>query len=594
MIIPMYKYDFLVYHDDFNRFLTGLKDLGVLHIKPHHSVSSGTISDTQTKLKKIRDTISLLLKHKNDTSSDHISPKLENGHQIIEKVEALQTEKQHLQLALQNLDNAISYAEPWGMFSPETLKKLKENGITVQMYSCAEKLFDPKWKTDYLLDIIQVYTPNIFFVIFQTKDEEITIKANRLTWPENPTSVLKNEIEQVTVRMSAIFQELEMISKYDMDILYAYEQEIYTQMQIVEAYEQSKNLNENKVVLLSGFVPQFKQVEINSYCEENKIFFLSEKVKPKDQPPVLLKNRKFPQLYEFIGKLYSLPSYSELDLTPFFAPFFMMFFGLCLGDAGYGLLILIAATLYKYKVSSTLRPMLTLVQWLGLATVIFGIITGNLFGLNLLGDKFVFLGSFRSIMLDSNQIFNFALVLGFIQIIFGLCIQIANKVKQFGWKYTVTPISWIIILFGIIDMAILKLTGNISTYFIYVAILAILIFNDPDTSILPRIGKGIWELYGITGFIGDLLSYIRLFALGISGAILGLVVNDIAMRLLSIDWIGPILFVVFLLFGHGLNLIVSSLGAFVHPMRLTFVEFYKNAGFSGGGKAYKPFGGKIS
>ncbi|MBK9254020.1 MAG: hypothetical protein IPM42_00885 [Saprospiraceae bacterium] len=593
MIIPMFKYDFLVYYDDFNKFLNGLKDLGVLHIKPHHSDSSGTISNIQTNLKKIREIKSLLLKHKTETSCERISPMPENGPQIIEQVEALQAEKQHLQLALQNLDNAISYAEPWGMFSTETLIKLKENGINVQMYSCAEKLFDPKWKTEYLLEIIKVCTPDIFFVIFQHNDQKIEIKADRLAWPEKPVMMLKDERKQLTERISTINQELELISQSGMEILLSYEQRVYTEMQIKGAIQQSKKLNEDKVILLSGFVPQFRQTEIESYCAENKILFLNSKVKPKDQPPVLLKNKRFPQLYEFIGKLYSLPAYSEIDLTPFFAPFFMMFFGLCLGDAGYGLLMLIAATLYKFKVSPTLRPLVTLVQWLGVATVIFGIITGNFFGLNLLGDKFVFLGSVRNIMLDSNQIFNFALILGFIQIIFGLCIQIANKVRQYGWKYTVTPLSWIIILFGIADLAILKLTGGISTYLIYSAIAGILLFNDPDTSILPRIGKGIWELYGITGFIGDLLSYIRLFALGISGAILGLVVNDIAIRLLSIDWIGPVLFVLFLIFGHGLNLIVSSLGAFVHPMRLTFVEFYKNAGFSGGGKEYKPFGGKI-
>ena len=90
-----------------------------------------------------------------------------------------------------------------------------------------------------------------------------------------------------------------------------------------------------------------------------------------------------------------------------------------------------------------------------------------------------------------------------------------------------------------------------------------------------------------------MLSYIRLFALGISSAILGLVVNDIAIRLLGVNaWLGPVLFVVMLLVGHAANLLIASLGAFVHPLRLTFVEFYKNAGFTGGGKEYKPFGKK--
>ncbi len=593
MIVPMYKYDFMVFYGDHKTFLDGLRDLGVLHIKPYNSDISSSITEVQTKLKKIRDTKSLLLKQTIDPTLESKSLHLSDGQKIIAQVEALNTEKQHLQLKLQNLDNAIVYAEPWGKFLPETLIKLKENGITVQMYSCTEKLFDPKWKTAYILEIIQVCTPDIFFIIFQRSDENIEIKADRLSWPEKPVNILKDEKEQVTDRIFGIYEELKTIGTYEMNTLLNYEQEVYTQMQIMEAHEQSKKLNDDKVLLLSGFVPQFKMTEIETFCDEHKILFLHKKVKPKDQPPILLKNRKFPELYEFIGKLYSLPSYAELDLTPFFAPFFMMFFGLCLGDAGYGLLILIVATLYKFKLNPSFHPILSLGQWLGLATVIFGIMTGTFFGLNLMGDSFAFLGSMRNIMMDSNQIFNFALVMGFVQIIFGLCIQIANKVRQFGWKYTVMPISWIVILFGIADVAILQLIGSISTYMIYGAIVAILLFNDPDTKILPRIGKGIWELYGITGFVGDLLSYIRLFALGISGAILGLVVNDIAIRLLSVEWIGPVLFVLFLIFGHGLNLMISSLGAFVHPLRLTFVEFYKNAGFTGGGKEYRPFGGKI-
>ena len=593
MIVPMYKYDFMVFYGDHKTFLDGLRDLGVLHIKPYNSDISSSITEVQTKLKKIRDTKSLLLKQTIDPTLESKSLHLSDGQKIIEQVQALHTEKQHLQLKLQNLDNAIVYAEPWGKFLPETLIELKENGITVQMYSCTEKLFDPKWKTAYILEIIQVCTPDIFFIIFQRSDENIEIKADRLSWPEKPVNILKDEKEHVTDRIFGIYEELKTIGTYEMNTLLNYEQEVYTQMQIMEAHEQSKKLNDDKVLLLSGFVPQFKMTEIETFCDEHKILFLHEKVKPKDQPPILLKNRKFPELYEFIGKLYSLPSYAELDLTPFFAPFFMMFFGLCLGDAGYGLLILIVATLYKFKLNPSFHPILSLGQWLGLATVIFGIMTGTFFGLNLMGDSFAFLGSMRNIMMDSNQIFNFALVMGFIQIIFGLCIQIANKVRQFGWKYTVMPISWIVILFGIADVATLQLIGSISTYMIYGAIIAILLFNDPDSKILPRIGKGIWELYGITGFVGDLLSYIRLFALGISGAILGLVVNDIAIRLLSVEWIGPVLFVLFLIFGHGLNLMISSLGAFVHPLRLTFVEFYKNAGFTGGGKEYRPFGGKI-
>jgi V/A-type H+-transporting ATPase subunit I len=119
----------------------------------------------------------------------------------------------------------------------------------------------------------------------------------------------------------------------------------------------------------------------------------------------------------------------------------------------------------------------------------------------------------------------------------------------------------------------------------------VLFFNDPKSNIITRFGKGIWDIYStVTGVFGDLLSYIRLFALGLSSAILGFVINDIGLQILGSSRIlGPVFFGIFLVLGHTLNILISSLGSFVHPMRLTFVEFYKNAGFKGGGEPYKPF-----
>ena len=124
-----------------------------------------------------------------------------------------------------------------------------------------------------------------------------------------------------------------------------------------------------------------------------------------------------------------------------------------------------------------------------------------------------------------------------------------------------------------------------------IAALGIFPFNNPKRSILMNIGVGLWDTYNmVTGFTGDLLSYIRLFALGLSSAILGMVFNQLAMNLSpDLPVLGQLVFVIILLFGHGLNIFMSTLGSLVHPMRLTFVEFYKNAGFIGGGKEYKPY-----
>jgi len=146
-----------------------------------------------------------------------------------------------------------------------------------------------------------------------------------------------------------------------------------------------------------------------------------------------------------------------------------------------------------------------------------------------------------------------------------------------------------ILLLSLLDIGLLKQLGPVSTYTAWGGVALIVLFSDPSVGLPGRVGKGLWELYGITGFFGDLLSYIRLFALGISSAILGYVVNNIAWQInQGVPYVGPVLFVLFLVVGHGANLLIASLGAFVHPMRLTFVEFYKNAGFKGGGRKYDP------
>jgi len=310
-------------------------------------------------------------------------------------------------------------------------------------------------------------------------------------------------------------------------------------------------------------------------------------------------NSKYSKLFEPIAKLYSLPDYKELDLTPFFAPFFMMFFGFCLGDAGYGLLFIIAASIVKLRAKSNMKPLLTLIQILGGSTVIFGFLSGTFFGVDLLKADIAFLESFRDIFLKPEEMFYFALILGGVQIIFGMFVKILNITKQLGFKYSLSILGWIILITSTVLFMLLKnkigpeLEILKYLYFLILAssLVMILFMNNPGKGILGNFGKGLGDIYfTATGVFGDVLSYIRLFALGISSAILGYVFNYLALEM-SGDTIivSQVIFLLILVVGHSLNIFMATLGAFVHPLRLTFVEFYKNAGFMGGGKEYKPF-----
>jgi V/A-type H+-transporting ATPase subunit I len=297
--------------------------------------------------------------------------------------------------------------------------------------------------------------------------------------------------------------------------------------------------------------------------------------------------------------MYSLPHYHELDLTPFFAPFFMLFFGLCLGDTGYGLLVLFGTLYARSKVSPSLKPVMSLASFFGAATVICGIVSGTFFGIPLLDMEWAWMTSLKRVMLNSDQMFNLALIIGGVQVIFGLFVRAYATVIRYGWIYSFERWGWLILLIGgggmylVTEKAMLPPdTARYLTYAVLgIAGVCIFVLNDPKRNPLINIGVGLWNSFNMaTSVLGDLLSYIRLFALGLSGSVMGLVFNDLAMKLSGdTPVVSQLVMIIILLFGHSINIFMSSIGAFVHPLRLTFVEFYKNAGFEGGGKPYKPF-----
>ena len=647
MIVPMLKYTFVAWHPEYDKFLSDIRNIGVLDIVEKISDPGSYSKEKLDYFKNVKQIFDFLekqkisalaeiketeddlkrrnvdIEHKNLAlkkwpeiyvediepfnkkltiirfqyyrdkfgNKDYKKPKL-SGKEILEKVLKYRDQKDALIQHDLILNKALKAAQPWGEFSTETIQKLKENNVDIRLFTTSEKKFDKKWLELYNIEIINTISPYIYFALVTTPGEIVEIDAEEISIPEETISEVEQKKLERFEEITRIEQELNYIAiNYPgelQDYIYQLEEEI----DLSKVLTNTEKAVDDQVRIIEAYVPKNETEELNEYLKNNSVVYFTEKPKPEDKVPIKQKNNRFARLYEPIGKLFSLPAYEELDLTPFFAPFFMMFFGFCLGDVGYGLVILLGTTIYKFKAQDDIKPVLSLAQFLGIGTIIFGTLTGTFFGISLLQVEF--LGNIRNIMLDSQKTFYLALAIGLFQILFGLIIKAVNSVRMFGWQYAVSSIGWFILILAILDVAILKLGAPFSKYIAYFGVALIVFWSDPKAGILGRIGKGIWDLYGITGIFGDVLSYIRLFALGISSAILGFVINTIAMQILgSYPIIGPIFFVVFLIIGHTANLMISSLGSFVHPMRLTFVEFYKNAGFIGGGKEYKPFRNKL-
>lgn len=593
MIVPMQKYSFLIFHKEYSSFLDDLQDIGVVHIIEKKVEITEDIREQYKILNRFNKTIKFLEKRKIEPEESKIDA---DGMKILEDIIEKQKKEENLKQILVTENKELLKVEPWGNFSKQIIEKLKQENIFVRLFITSKKKYYSEQISNFNTEIISESKSQVWFILIEQTGKQINIDAEEIKLPERPFSEIKQNILKIEEEIENINNDFDNYAKTSIPALKSTKAATAENSEYNKAVLNTTAETEEKVMILEGWAPNTLKEQMTEFLNKKNILYISEKPTLKDSVPVLIKNNRFSSLFEPIGKLFSLPDYSELDLTVFFAPFFMMFFGFCLGDAGYGLLFLVGAGLYKLKAKEEIKPILSLVQFLGLATIIFGAISGTLFGINLIEADIELFANVKGLFLDPEKMFNLALILGAIQIVFGMIIKSINQAKQFGFIYSLATLGWLILIIGGAIFYVLSTKEIINNNIILYIIIAfggffILFFSDPKINIFARIGKGLWDIYStVTGIFGDILSYIRLFALGISSAILGLVINDIAMQILdSAPVIGHIFFVIFLLLGHTLNILISSLGSFVHPMRLTFVEFYKNAGFLGGGKEYKPF-----
>ena len=592
----MVKYSFLIYHKEYDSFLNNLQELGVLHIAEKATEYDDQTQKALSRIKDINDALRFLSKRgqeespaDDDTRAADIVQHIREGKEEIDQIEQ----------ELVTLKKDIDKARPWGDFSTDMKEKLKKLNLTPRFFAINEKRFDTDWENRYYLEVINQEGGNLYFVIFQEGDQEIDIDAEEVRLPSRPLSELEKAYDDKERRIQEINRMFDDYAVKYQQVLREERKRLQEETEFNEAKNHTELQAEDKVMLLEGWVPETREKELTDFLEKQDVLYIQEEARAEDpaKVPILLKNNKFARVFQPLQDLFSLPHYHEIDLTPFFAPFFMMFFGFCLGDAGYGIFILLAVTLYKHtKAKPKMKVYLTMAQWLGLATVIMGIIGGTVFGINL--TQVDWTGDVRNIFLDPQQLFYLSLAVGMLQILFGMVIKAANLWRQNGFVYALSTFGWILAI-----VALLVFSGGdqlgwfekaeVSSIYHGVLIASgvlIFLFSDPKINVFARVGKGVWDAYNVvTGVFGDLLSYIRLFAIGISTAILGLVINEIAITFGQIPYAGPLIFVIILLVGHIGNLLISGLGSFVHPMRLIFVEFYKNAGFDGGGKRYKPF-----
>lgn len=601
MITPMTKLTMLIYHRDYKQFLIDLREHGVVHVHAKkQTLQDENMKAKMAEMKHISNTIKLLEKV-NKSTSQQVNKLMDlNNAELIAFIDAKFAEIDSIQQQIASLQKDDNVYNVWGNFPEEEIKKIQSNNWDLRFFSVPNSKYDEKWEQEFNAFLINEISGFKYFTTLTSKDKEVNIDAEKYHFPSMSKSEITAQIEELNSKLNETKEYLSDITEEAIAKLNEYKRFVINDANFYKVSEAAEKLADDKIMLLEGWVPTEIEKDTIAWLENKEIYFeAKEPEKNVDNPPIKLKNRRFARLFEMIGNMYSIPTYWELDMTPFFAPFFVMFFGFCMGDLGYGALIcVITLALILSKKLKEMNSILWLGFFLGFGTVIMGTISGTFFGVPLLDVEGIpVLDKLKTIMFKSEGIYSafyVSLIIGVFQILFGMCLKIINMTKLYGFGAAVSTIGWVIMLLG--GIVTFLIDGIGIPFYACLGVGAVLVYllNGPINSFaapFKNIGSGLWDTYNMaTGLLGDVLSYIRLFALGLSGSILGLVFNDLAMNMKpDIPVVGTIVMVLILVFGHTMNIALSALSAFVHPMRLTFVEFYKNSGFVGGAKEYSPF-----
>ena len=599
----MRKFSFLIYHNDYDVFLQDLRKLGLIHVAQQvkEVEQNDELEDYLSQLKKLQESKKIL---QNSTSDDKVAippnvADLNLGYKIPQKIddihERIATINQQLQVSSKELETL----EPWGNFDTEIIKKIEQSGYNIDFFSILKSSYNPEWENKYNAILISKSSRFNFITITKQENvaEELGLESIKL--PDVSLDDLSNLIAFIKTKKHKEQGSLKILSA-DIPSVDAAIANLESKISLKNVVLNTNHVADDKLRLMQGWAPAENETKIVSYLQSKDAYFEVANPSPEDDVPIQLNNNKFFKLFEPITKLYMLPKYNELDLTPYFAPFFMIFFGLSLGDIGYGLFLFLVATgaklLKKATMGDSFKSILSLVQVLGVSAFFCGMLTGGFFGIQLYDLNTSFTHKLRDkVYFDNDMMFNLALILGGVQVMFGMIIKVFNRSIQFGYIYGVSTIGWIILLLSFIVSVLfptfLPMGGTAHLIILGVCAIAIFFINSPGENIFLNLGLGLWDTYNMaTGLLGDILSYVRLFALGLSGGILATVFTDLAVGMSPDNMIlGPLVTILIFVIGHAINIFMNTLGAIVHPMRLTFVEFFKNSEFSGGGQKYQPF-----
>lgn len=531
---------------------------------------------------------------------------------VLNEVEKIETKKNELLSELKFLKKEMEFLDPFkglelplGLLKPTETTEVLIGSLLVSRYEDLQKISGEEglWYEVVSRDKRRFYLLLVYHKQERERIEQILRELHfapfYFTEPVQITEPLLSKTEEqdrVKDVMRKIDEEMQ-VKREMLEELEKEEKKLFEHReQLMRVHDVLLNEKERifctsllgeteRVVYLEGWVCSSDVKELKSklqpYSEVTELYFRDPL--PEEDPPVILENPKPGKPFELITKLYGLPQRGSFDPTLLLAPFFFLFVGLCVSEAGYGLLVALLSFLFiKFaKPRGGLLQFLKLLMLLGISTVILGTLVGGWFGFPV-----------RPLMiLDPLQnplsFLYLALALGFIQVWFGTLLSMVNSLKNRSYLQALfVQGGWLLLLPSLV--LYLAKRGSIWGILSLAGAAGIVLFASPSRNPFARFFGGLYSLYDISRYLADVLSYSRLLALGLATTVIAMVVNNLCQEALGIPWVGWLIAALIFVGGHLFNLGISFLGGFVHSMRLQFVEFFSKF-FKSGGSPFKPF-----
>ena len=472
---------------------------------------------------------------------------------------------------------------------PARFKQKVEEGFVSTEYTYFEVLSESGGNLYVLIitndeeeDLVNEMLRNNYF-----SDIKIEIEGK----PEEEVKKLKNEVELKQKQISKNEEKLKKLSQKVIDLQIVYE---YLMNVILRTEESENFLTTESVNVIEGYIPTSRSEEFNDLVTStlsNDIYYfkLEEADKDDTNAPILLKNSKYTRAFESLTTMYAYPKYNELDATGVMAPFYSFFFGMMIADAGYGLLLLLGTVLALkiFNLGEEQKNTMRFFACNGFFTILWGLIYGSFFSFSIPTGIIDPTTQYMEVLILS-------IGLGIVHIYVGLGVGAYMNIRDgkplaalFDTGFWYMALTGAILLLVGSQYPISNVVSKISLYVMIIGMVGIVLTAGRESpSVGGKLGGGLYSLYGISGYVGDFISYSRLMALGLAGGYLAAAINDMVFMLFDLKAIGIVVGIIVFVIGHSFNLFLSALSAYVHDIRLTYVEFFGKF-YGGGGKAFK-------